>query len=159
MRTLIAASALILLANPAWAGDCEAPYTIDDLLGDLVGVEQFVREGDDAAAKIASDRLEAGLPCLNELLPTMIVGRSFRAVAAGKIVGGDEVGGAAWFKTAVGVEQSFEYGLEDISELLPKGGIERFECEDVRERCRYGVSREVFQVSSNSNCFAHRVWV
>ncbi len=116
MRTWFPA-ALTLLALPslALAEPCEAPYNVDGLLGDLVTVEGFLRGGDDAAAGEAAKKMEAGLACMDEVLPGMIAGRALRAVAAGLYAGGDVERGTSWFKTAVEIEPTFEYGLEDMA--------------------------------------------
>lgn len=109
----------VLWADLALAADCAAPYTTDGLLGDLVTIEEFLRNGDDEAAGTVAKKLEAGLGCLNEVLPPMITGRAYRAVAAGLVASGDEARGGAWFRTAAEIEQAFEYGLEDLPEEHP----------------------------------------
>lgn len=124
LRSTLGRSAAIALggllwAGPAQAGDCPTPYTTDRLLGDLVNIEQFLRNGDDVAAGQASKGMEAGLGCLNEVLPPMIAGRAYRAVAAGLVVSGETERGEAWFRTAAEIEQSFDYGLEDLPEDHP----------------------------------------
>jgi len=113
------AALLLWTSQTAAAGDCESAYTVDTLLGDLVQVEEFLRNGDGDAALTAGKRLETGLSCLGELLPSMIAGRSYRAVGASYVAGGDEVKGASWFRTSTEIDQSFDYGLEDLPEEHP----------------------------------------
>ena len=118
MRSSLAAALALFSADTAFAA-CSAPYTTDALLGDMVGVEAGLRSGKTADALAAAKKVEAGLPCLDEVLPTMIAGRTYRAVAGGYVAGGDAARGAAWFTTAVEIESGFDYGLEDLPEKHP----------------------------------------
>jgi hypothetical protein len=111
------------LAQPALAADCASIYTIDALLDDLVQIEEFLRNGDGDAAGTVGKKLEAGLGCLAEVLPSMIAGRSYRAVAASYIASGDPDTGMPWFLTATEIDQGFDYGLEDLPEEHPVRGI------------------------------------
>jgi hypothetical protein len=111
MRHLLAAFTFFISTD---AMACERAYTTDDLLTDLMSIEDFLRSGDNDAAKVAADQLELGLPCVDEVLPAMVVGRVYRAMGGGKFVGGDQRGGALWFVTAAEYEQNYEYGLSDL---------------------------------------------
>jgi radical SAM superfamily enzyme YgiQ (UPF0313 family) len=51
------------------ASACDTPYTVDQLLTDLVSVEDLLRNGDDAGAGAAATAMEAGIACLNEPMP------------------------------------------------------------------------------------------
>ena len=124
-----------LLAAPAWAAPCATPYTLDNVLGELTAIEAHLRAGEDPEAAAASGRLEAGMACMGEVLPVMIVGRTYRAIGAGKVAGGDSDGGVRWFRTATEFEQSFSYGLED----LPEGHAVR----EVYENTKASASGEV----------------
>ncbi|MEQ1501272.1 MAG: hypothetical protein ABMB14_03535 [Myxococcota bacterium] len=103
----------------AAAADCPEPYSVDAMLEDLVSVETFLRNNDDENAGKASANLQNGFGCMTEVLPRMIAGRAIRAVGAGLVVSGDPDGGGAWLRTAAEIEQSFAYGLEDLSETSP----------------------------------------
>ncbi len=124
---LLAATSLTLSAN-AWAG-CEAPYDTGALLGDLVMIEDAVRKNDGPTALTVANKMEAGFACLNEAMPYMIVSRAYRAVGAGKLLGGDDARGRAWWLTAIGIDPGFEYGLED----MPADNPLRFTFEGLRE--------------------------
>jgi hypothetical protein len=104
----------LLLAPTAAAEDCAAPYNVDAMLGDLVAVETFLRNSDDANAGKAAEVLANGLNCMNELLPRMIVGRTLRAVGAGLVAGGSADAGEDWLRTAAVLDQSFDFGIEDL---------------------------------------------
>ena len=98
---------------------CEQPYTTDSLLGDMMTVEEGLLSGNDAAAGASAAALAAGFPCLNEVLPMMIVSRSYRAVAAGLYVGGQQELGKQWFATALDIDPTYEYGLQDLNAEHP----------------------------------------
>ena len=123
MRLAALLSALLALpvgaahAAPASSAECPAPYTLDALLAHLVAVEAGLRGDDPASAHAAATALEAGLPCLAELLPPLVAGRAYRAVGAGWAVSDapDAVDRAsAWFRTAAELEPTFDYGLQDL---------------------------------------------
>lgn len=109
----------LTLANGAFAADCAAPYTSDQLLTDLPTVEDFLRNGDDKPAAKAAAELEQHLACLSEVLPPMIIGRTYRAVAGGLYVGGNLERAQDWFFTALVVDPTFDYGTEDLAPNHP----------------------------------------
>ena len=113
----------VLIVPGTALAQCPTAYTIDSLLTDLTTIESSLRSGDDAGAAAVAVTMEKGLPCLNELIPVMIVGRAYRAVGAGKAAGGDEDGGKMWFRTATEIEQSFDYGIEDLPVDHPVRGV------------------------------------
>lgn len=100
--------------SPVARAACDAPYDSGQLLEDLVMVEEALRQGDGPTAGAVATKMETGLGCLAEPLPYMIVSRVYRGVAAGKFLGGDEARGKEWFLTAMELDPTFEYGLEDI---------------------------------------------
>jgi hypothetical protein len=109
----VAALSALFLASDALAA-CVGAYSTDQLLADMTTVEDSLRSGDNGAVRTAAASLENGLPCLNEVLPSMMAGRTYRAVAAGRFVAEDEGKARQWFATAVEVDPQFEYGLEDL---------------------------------------------
>ena len=113
MRSLLIFTALVAAA-PALADDCAAAYTTDQLLADLVVAEQGLRGGQDQMVGLAGGNLEKGLPCLGEMLPQMMVGKTYRAIAAGRFLNNDEAGAKLWFSTALEVDSTFIYGVQDI---------------------------------------------
>lgn len=101
-----------LLLAATWA--CDVPYTVDALLGDLSAVEEALRTGADAAPKASA--LEGGLACLDVVLPGILVGRSWRAVAAGHLEDGRA---APWLRTAAALDGSFIYGVDEMADRHP----------------------------------------
>jgi hypothetical protein len=107
------------LAGVAEAADCAAPYTMDQMINDLTAVETFLRNGDNTGAGQAATNLEGGLACMSEVLPRLISGRAIRAIGAGLIASGDPEKGEDWLRTAVELEPSFEFGIEDLPAVHP----------------------------------------
>jgi hypothetical protein len=109
----------LCLSSSAFAADCAAPYTTDSLIGDLSKVEAAMREYDDASAATAGSTLRDGLGCLDEVLPALIAARAYRAVGAGLYAGGEVDQAKMWFATALELEPTWTYGLQDIPEGHP----------------------------------------
>jgi hypothetical protein len=119
---------------PSARAACDTAYDAGAMLDDLVMVEDALRNADGATALRVANKIEAGFPCMNEPVPYMIVGRVFRAVGAGKAMGGDDARGREWILTAIEVDPTFEYGIEDI----PADSPIRFTFESAREDAEVG---------------------
>lgn len=121
MRFAIPLAGVVVLAVPgvALGADCAAPYTTDQLLEDLAFVETAAQTDDPGGALIGADKMEKGLGCLDEKLVPMLIGRTYRSIGAGFMVGGDENSGRRWFRTAIEVDSGFEFGLEEYSADSP----------------------------------------
>jgi hypothetical protein len=107
-----------MVGEAAYAA-CPEPYSTDALLADMSAAEVAIRKSDGAGARTAATRLEAGLPCLAEVLPSILVGRTYRAMAGSFTLGGDAPRASRWFTTAVEIESAYEYGLEDLPDPHP----------------------------------------
>lgn len=118
-RACLLGAWLLAASSVARAAECTDPYPLDAMLEDLVAVETFLRNGDDALAGEAGAKLEAGFPCMPEVVPRMIVGRAIRAMASGLVASGEVEKAEDWFRTAAELEQSFDFGLEDMPESHP----------------------------------------
>jgi len=114
---------------PAARAACDTAYDAGMMLDDLVKVEDALRSRDGATAGRVANKIEAGFPCMNEPIPYMIVGRVYRAVGAGKAMAGEDARGREWLLTAIEVDPTFEYGLED----LPADSPIRFTFESARD--------------------------
>lgn len=112
--TLTAAVFTVLASSTAWA-QCSTPFTLQDISSEMGNVQNFLRNGDDAAAATAAQRLADGLPCLNQKLPnSQVAAYVYRAIGAGMLAGGQELRGQQWFYTAVEVNPTFDFGVEDM---------------------------------------------
>lgn len=118
---LVGASILLGLlgSTPAFAGDCATPYTVEAMLGDLTGIETGLRSDDKAAAAASGQKMRDGLGCLNEVLPAMIAARSYRAVGGGLFAADDLEGAKKWFRTALELDPTYIYGLQDLPDEHP----------------------------------------
>lgn len=116
MRAFVAVTiALLGIAGPSSAyAQCDAPYSADKLLEDLGNVESFLQNGDNDAASAAAKGMEGKIGCLGELLPAMILGRTYRGIGAGLYVGGNLSRSKDWFASAISVDPTFEYGIQDL---------------------------------------------
>ena len=110
------ALAALAVASPgvALAADCAAPYPTDALLADLIAAEAALRDGNNEEAKAVSTRMAAGLGCLDAALPRQLIGRTYRAIGAGLVAGGEAAQGGGWFLTATEVDQSYDYGVGEL---------------------------------------------
>lgn len=122
MRISLPAMLTALLAmatTSASAADCPQPYTSDDLLTDLEAVEEAAQSNDSSTALQTATKLENGLGCLNEKLVTMLIGRTYRSIGAGFLVGGNENQGRRWFRTAIEVDPNYSFGMGEYGEAHP----------------------------------------
>jgi hypothetical protein len=118
VRPLLVGWMTWMVGEAAYAA-CPEPYSTDALLADMSAAEVAIRKSDGATARTAATRLEAGLPCLAEVLPSILVGRTYRAMAGSFTLGGDVPRASRWFTTAVEIESAYEYGLEDLPDPHP----------------------------------------
>jgi hypothetical protein len=107
------------LVDAAVAADCENEYSSDQLLTDLIEAEELLKTEDKPAILAKSKGMESGLSCMKETLPPILISRVFRAIAGGLFYAGEEARGRAWFLTAVEVDPSYIYGIEDIGANHP----------------------------------------
>lgn len=105
----------LAFGGEAVAGPCTSSYTTDKMLEDLIATEDFLRSYDFVAAGGAAQVLRDGIRCLNDVLPSQVAGRIYRAIGGGLTQGGDAKEGFNWLVTAATLEPGFEYGLEDVA--------------------------------------------
>lgn len=115
----LATLALATTTTHALAADCAQPYTSDNLLEDLEMVETAAQGGDVDASVKAASKMEAGLACLDEKLVTMLIGRTYRSIGAGYLVGGQENKGRAWFRTAIEIDPNYSFGTGEYDSGHP----------------------------------------
>lgn len=123
--------ALIAPSGLAHAADCAEIYTIDALLSDLSAVEIAAQEGQADGSLTSARNLQAGLACMDERLVPALVGRTYRSIGAGMIVGGDTERGQQWFATAVEVDPQFSFGVQEFADGHPVQAAYRKAKDDV----------------------------
>ena len=114
MRPVVLLAGLFAVLPASAQAACDTPYTTDNLLNDLVNAEDAIRRYDAELAKGTAQSLEKGIGCMNELIPSMMIDRVYRAIGGGLVLGSDAANGMKWFRTAAQLNPTFEYGLEDL---------------------------------------------
>jgi hypothetical protein len=109
----IFATALVIAA-PAQAQECDADYGADQLVLDLSDLEVEVVKNDESTSINLVTRLEKQLPCMSQKLPLGFLGRVYRGIGGGYYVGGDKLKSERWFRTALEIDRTYRYGVEDL---------------------------------------------
>lgn len=150
MRRWTRPSALLLAAAltgavavlPAHAQDatCTEAYPSGEMVLDLQEIEQAIIDQDGEAAIANVSTITGNLPCIEQKLPRSFMGRVYRGIAGGYYVGGDRKTSEAWFRTAIEIDGSYRYGLEDLpgdhplrtvySSMLQADGVEPVRLDD-----------------------------
>ncbi|TNE88306.1 MAG: hypothetical protein EP330_15400 [Deltaproteobacteria bacterium] len=105
---------LALAASTTAQAACPTVYPVEQLITDLGNAEKGVRDSDAALAGTGAQSLEKGLPCLGEILPTIVIPRTYRAVAGAYYLNGNMDKARLWFQTAIEADSQFEYGIDDL---------------------------------------------
>lgn len=114
---LLLLSALLMIglpAVPAWAGNCNTPYTGAQLLNDVQVMQFAMRNEDDASFAVAAGRMEAGLPCLNTAISAQVFATTYRFMGVWYIKKGDTNLARRWFRSAVELEPTYEFSAADL---------------------------------------------
>jgi len=114
---------MVAVPSVASAADCDTPYSTDKLLADLIATESALRDAKNDEAKSVASRMATGLGCLDAALPRQLIGRTYRAIGAGLVAGGDASTGSGWFRTATEVDQSYDYGVGELPADSPVRGV------------------------------------
>lgn len=112
--------ALGLAAAPLAArAQCDTPYTATMASEDLGQMTLALRNLDEATFNRAGARMDAGLPCLTELLPVPAYASAFRFLGAWHYLSGEKDTGARWFRTALEVDPGFAWDVNDLPQGHP----------------------------------------
>lgn len=112
----LATSALLALPSPAAAQDatCEGTYASDQLVLDIQELERSIVDRDEKTSIAKAISIRNNLPCADQRLPLGFLGRVYRGLAGGYYVGGDRKTAESWFRTALEIDRTFRYGVEDL---------------------------------------------
>lgn len=118
---LVASALVVLLCDaPAYAfGDCAEPYTAAKVQEDLGSMTVALRELDETAFTSAGERMDAGLPCLDAALPVAAYATAYRLLGSWRYITGDQDVATRWFRTAIEVDGSFAWDVNDLPEGHP----------------------------------------
>lgn len=115
MRTIALALCTIALAVPGIArAECETPYTSAMVAEDLGAMTLALRDLDEETFAQAGARMDAGLACLDELLPQTALASAYRLLGAWHYLAGDKDLGTRWFRTALEVDPAFSWDVNDL---------------------------------------------
>ncbi len=104
-----------LLAAPAVAhAECKVAYTSAELVKDLTSTQLALRALDESTFSQAGQRLELGVACVSNAVPTMVFASAYRYIGAHRYFENDEAGARRWFRSALELDPSYQW---DASEL------------------------------------------
>ena len=115
---LALAVALGLASSPAHA-ECKAAYTGAQLVEDLEKMTLSLRSLDEVTFKAAGQRLETGLPCVGNPIPTAVFASAFRYIGTYHYLNNDEPGSRRWFRSSLELDPTFYWDINDLGEGHP----------------------------------------
>lgn len=114
LLSLALPAAFLSVPAQAQTAACEGTYGSDQLVLDVQALETAVVDQSEDKAIAAAVDIRKNLPCSDQRLPLGFLGRVYRGLAGGYYVGGDRKTAEAWFRTALEVDRTFRYGVEDL---------------------------------------------
>jgi len=93
---------------------CSGTYASDQLVLDVQELERSVIDQDDKAAIATAVKVRNNLACVEQRLPLGFLGRVYRGLAGAYYVGGDRKTAETWYRTALEIDRTFRYGVEDL---------------------------------------------
>jgi len=113
---LVALASFGAVASPltADAAECSGKYGSDQLVLDVAQLEQAVVAMDKEKAITLAVSTQRNLPCVDQKLPLAFLARIYRVLGGAFYVGGDTKTGERWFRTAIEIDGTFRYGVEDL---------------------------------------------
>jgi len=111
---------LVLAAALGWFGlgnakaACDAPYSAASLGSDMAAATSSLREKDNAALGQAGERQEAVLPCVQVVLPVPALASVYRFIGLRHALGKDDKTAGRYFRSALELDPSFEWGVDDF---------------------------------------------
>lgn len=96
--------------NPA----CDKPYDADQLVVDIMELEQAIISVEAAEALRFASSIHDRIICVEQRLPLSFLGRTYRGLGGAFFVGGDTERADRWFRTAIELDRTYRYGVEDL---------------------------------------------
>lgn len=94
--------------------DCAAPYSPESLAGDLGAMSSALRGDDRDAFKVAGAALNRGLPCVDAPLAPVVLASVYRYVGLQEYFTGDIAKAQGWFRSALELDSSFDWGVNEL---------------------------------------------
>jgi hypothetical protein len=105
----------VLAAVPSVArAECKVAYTSGELVKDLTSTQLALRALDESTFAQAGQRLEDGVVCVSNPVPTMVFASAYRYIGAHRYFENDVEGARRWFRSALELDPSYQW---DASEL------------------------------------------
>ncbi len=114
-RFLYLFSLIFGLASSGARADCSLPYTVDSLSADLGTMGNKLRSGDEGGFASLGISVEAQLACIQAPMAPVILANLYRYVGLSHHFSGDQDMARWWFRTALELDPSFEWGLNELA--------------------------------------------
>ncbi len=101
--------------SDAMAADCARTYTKQELSRDIGTLNNALRNQDEAAFRDTGGRMAQQIACVRDDLNTIVFATAYRHIGAYYYMTGDFEQSKRWFKTALELEPTFEYGAGDLA--------------------------------------------
>lgn len=103
------------LGLPAVAhAECKAAYTSGELVNDLTSSQLALRNLDETMFGEAAKRLEAGVGCVSNPVPSMVFASAYRYIGASHYLAQDIEGSRRWFRTALELDASYQWDAQEL---------------------------------------------
>jgi hypothetical protein len=120
LRPLLLGAALAAgLWAPTAHAECKAAYTGAELVSDLEKMTMALRILDETTFQSAGARLETGLPCVGNPIPTAVFASAFRYIGTNHYLNGDAEGSRRWFRASLELDPTFYWDINDLEEGHP----------------------------------------
>lgn len=114
MRALVVMLTAALLGSAPALADCPKPYTGAEMTADLGAASTTLRDRDIPAFTAAGKRLEAGLVCADKAFPKLAYASAYRFIGVTHAYNGDEPGARRWFRSALELESTFDWDVDEM---------------------------------------------
>lgn len=102
-----------IVPRVAHAG-CSAAYTSEQLVNDLTTVQLALRNLDEASFNAAGARLEAGIGCVGNPIPTMVFASAYRYIGAYYYLQKDNDKARQWFRSALELDPTYNWDAQEM---------------------------------------------
>jgi hypothetical protein len=107
------------LASADARAECPGPYTIDSLSADLGSMGAKLRSGDEPGFAAVGLNVEKQLVCIQAPMAPVILANLYRSIGLSHYFSDDLDMARWWFRSALELDPSFEWGVGDIASDHP----------------------------------------
>lgn len=110
----------VVLTLPSVAhAECKVAYTSAELVKDLTSTQLALRALDESTFAQAGDRLEKGVACVSNPVPTMVFASAYRYIGAHRYFENDVEGARRWFRSALELDPSYQWDANELELANP----------------------------------------